>query len=60
MRVAVIGGTGHIGTYLTPALVDAGFTTLCISRGSSKPYLANPAWANVEMVCADRSDPGFD
>jgi nucleoside-diphosphate-sugar epimerase len=60
MRVAVIGGTGHIGTYLTPGLVEAGFTTLCVSRGSSKPYLANPAWADVEMVCADRSDPGFD
>ena len=60
MRVVVIGGTGHIGTYLTPALVEAGFTTVCVSRGARQPYLAKPAWAQVEMVHADRSDPGFD
>ena len=24
MRVAVIGGSGHIGTYLSPRLVEAG------------------------------------
>ena len=24
MRVVVIGGTGHIGTWLTPALVEIG------------------------------------
>lgn len=38
MRVVVIGGTGHIGTYLVPGLVRAGHATLVISRGSRRPY----------------------
>ena len=33
MRVAVIGGTGHIGSYLTPMLVEAGHSVTCVSRG---------------------------
>jgi nucleoside-diphosphate-sugar epimerase len=31
MRVAIIGGTGHIGSYLTPRLFDAGQTVLRIN-----------------------------
>ena len=30
MRVLVIGGTGHIGTYLSPQLVEAGHTVVCV------------------------------
>ena len=26
-RVVVIGGSGHVGTYLVPRLVEAGFAT---------------------------------
>jgi len=55
MRVIVIGGTGHIGSYLVPRLAQAGFTPVCVSRGARKPYLSHPAWAGVE-----RNDPGFD
>ena len=33
MRVVVIGGSGHIGTFLVPRLVRAGHDVLTISRG---------------------------
>ena len=60
MRVAVIGGTGHIGSYLMPRLVEAGLAAVCISRGTRKPYFPNEAWASVEQVALDREDPAFD
>ena len=55
MRVVVIGGTGHIGTYLVPGLVRAGHETLVISRGSRNPYHPDPAWDDAHMVTCDRS-----
>ncbi|MGE0406955.1 MAG: NAD-dependent epimerase/dehydratase family protein [Candidatus Korobacteraceae bacterium] len=55
MRVVIIGGTGHIGTYLTPRLVEAGHAVLCASRGQSKPYREHGAWKQVSMVAADRT-----
>ena len=54
MRVAVIGGSGHIGSYLTPRLVEAGHAVLCVSRGQRPPYVAHGAWAKVERVVLDR------
>ena len=32
MRAVVIGGTGHIGTYLIPRLVASGYEVLNVSR----------------------------
>jgi nucleoside-diphosphate-sugar epimerase len=55
MRVAIIGGTGHIGSYLTPRLHDAGHTVLCISRGARQPYQQHPAWKAVEHIHIDRA-----
>ena len=55
MRVAIIGGTGHIGTYLTPRLVEAGHHVLCVSRGQRQPYVAHAAWNQVESVTLDRA-----
>jgi nucleoside-diphosphate-sugar epimerase len=55
MRVAVIGGTGHIGTFLTPRLVDAGYSVINISRGQRRPYRENRAWERVEQVPIDRT-----
>lgn len=60
MRVAVIGGSGHIGTYLSPQLVEAGHDVVCVSRGQRQPYSPHAAWSRVTMVAADRSDAGFD
>ncbi len=44
MRVAVIGATGHIGSYLVPMLVSAGHEVLALSRGRQQPYLDAPEW----------------
>ncbi|MEO8597641.1 MAG: NAD(P)-dependent oxidoreductase [Candidatus Solibacter sp.] len=55
MRVVVIGGSGHIGSYLTPRLVEAGYTVLCVSRGQKLPYVEHGAWKRVEHVIADRT-----
>jgi nucleoside-diphosphate-sugar epimerase len=54
MRVVVIGGTGHIGTYLIPRLVEAGQTVVCVSRRQREPYSQHPAWELVEHVNIDR------
>jgi len=54
MRVVVIGGTGHIGTYLVPSLVRAGHGVVVVSRGARQPYRDDPAWRDVEMVVCDR------
>jgi nucleoside-diphosphate-sugar epimerase len=55
MRVAIIGGTGHIGSFLTPRLFDAGHTVLCISRGIKEPYQQHRAWRLIERVEIDRT-----
>ena len=54
MRVTVIGGTGHIGTYLVPRLVAAGHDVTNVSRGERDPYRDDPAWDAVETVTLDR------
>ena len=54
LRIVIIGGTGHVGTYLVPRLVHSGHEVLSISRGESKPYRNHPAWESVERVRLDR------
>jgi nucleoside-diphosphate-sugar epimerase len=54
MRVVIIGGTGHIGTYLTPRLVEAGHDVLCVARGMKDPYRPHPAWNSVRQITLDR------
>jgi nucleoside-diphosphate-sugar epimerase len=53
MRVAIIGGTGHVGTYLVPRLIEAGHEVINISRGQQKPYQPHAAWKWVKQVVAD-------
>ena len=60
MRVLVIGGTGHIGSYLVPRLVEAGFDTVSVSRGARSPYVTSGAWEKVERVILNRNEAGFD
>ena len=60
MRVVVIGGTGHIGTYLVPMLVRAGHQVVVVSRGRRAPYQTDEAWEHTEIVTADRADDGFE
>jgi nucleoside-diphosphate-sugar epimerase len=54
MRIVVIGGSGHIGTFLTPRLVRAGHEVINISRGTGSPYADSPEWQDVRQVVADR------
>lgn len=54
MRVVVIGGSGHIGTFLVPRLVRAGHEVITISRGAREAYLDAPEWEQVRRVVADR------
>ncbi|WP_329482412.1 NAD-dependent epimerase/dehydratase family protein [Kribbella sp. NBC_01484] len=54
MRTVVIGGTGHIGTYLVPALVRLGHEVTVLSRGEHSPYQSDRAWRKVEQIQVDR------
>lgn len=54
MRVVVIGGRGHIGTYLVPRLVGLGHEVVVVSRGQQQPYQPHGAWERVRQVTADR------
>ena len=55
MRVAIIGGTGHVGTYLVPRLVEAGHQVISVSRQQRQPYQPNGAWHKVQHVQIDRA-----
>lgn len=54
MRIVVIGGRGHIGTYLIPMLIEKGHEVINVSRGQRAPYLPHAAWNQVKQVEADR------
>ena len=55
MRVVVIGGTGHIGTFLVPRLVNAGHEVIVASRGNREPYVRDRAWDAVRRIEVDRA-----
>lgn len=55
MRTVVIGGTGHIGTYLVPELVRLGHEAVVLSRGERSPYQSSGAWNQVRMIQVDRA-----
>jgi len=55
MRVLVVGGTGHIGSYLVPRLVMAGHNIQVIARNPRPQYTdSRLLWPSVEWVTADR------
>ena len=54
MRIIVIGGSGHIGSFLVPRLVRAGHDVVSVSRGQRASYVEDPAWQDVRQVVADR------
>jgi len=53
-RIVVIGGSGHVGTYLMPKLVERGYEVVNVSRGTAAPYRPHPAWEAIEQVVVDR------
>jgi nucleoside-diphosphate-sugar epimerase len=54
VRVVLIGGTGHIGTYLVPRLVESGCEVVSVSRGVRQPYQPHGAWRVVRRLEVDR------
>lgn len=54
-HVVIIGGSGHVGTYLVPRLVAAGFAVTNVSRGARAPYQPHGAWSQVRSVEIDRA-----
>jgi nucleoside-diphosphate-sugar epimerase len=54
MHVALIGGTGHVGTYLVPRLVAAGHEVSVITRGRRDPCTEHAAWKRVRYLVIDR------
>src|SRR5487761_1472884 len=55
MRVAIIGGTGHIGSYLTPMLVESGHSVTCICRNLRQPDREHPVWSSIAYLHVDRA-----
>ncbi|HEU5475070.1 MAG TPA: NAD-dependent epimerase/dehydratase family protein [Actinophytocola sp.] len=54
MRVVVIGGTGHVGSYLVPRLVRGGHDVIVLSRGEREAYHPDAAWSKVRRMRVDR------
>lgn len=54
MKIVVIGGSGHIGSFLVPRLVRAGHEVTNVSRGQREPYVDGPEWQDVQHVTMDR------
>lgn len=54
-RILVIGGSGHVGSYLLPRLVERGHEVVNVSRGTAKPYRAHYCWDLIENVALDRA-----
>jgi nucleoside-diphosphate-sugar epimerase len=54
VRVVIIGGSGHVGTYLVPLLVARGYEVINVSRGTAKPYRPDNAWKLVRQITIDR------
>ena len=54
MRIAVIGATGHVGTYLVPRLVRAGHEVVALAAAEREPYHPAPEWGAVARLAVDR------
>ena len=59
-KAVVIGGSGKVGSYLTPLLAREGFEVLCVGRTEHAPVVESPEWADVRRVRLDRNQAGFE
>jgi nucleoside-diphosphate-sugar epimerase len=55
VRIVVIGGSGHVGTFLVPRLVRAGHEVISLTRGVRAPYIDDEVWSDVEQITVDRA-----
>lgn len=53
-RIVIIGGSGHVGTYLVPLLIERGHQVINVSRGNAQVYRPHYAWSLVENIAIDR------
>jgi nucleoside-diphosphate-sugar epimerase len=56
MRVVIIGRSGHIGSYLTPRLVESGHHVISVTRSQREPYFRYGPWkhgAHLQVECVD-------
>jgi nucleoside-diphosphate-sugar epimerase len=56
MRVVIIGGSGHVGTYLVPRLVEAGHEVINVTRGQREAYQPHAGWKQVQQVVINREE----
>jgi nucleoside-diphosphate-sugar epimerase len=54
MRIVIIGGSGHVGSFLVPNLISAGHEVVNLTRGTAPPYVDDDAWAKVVKIQVDR------
>jgi len=54
MRIVIIGGSGHVGSFLAPRLVRAGHEVVNLIRGVRAPYVDDEAWSQVQQILVDR------
>ena len=55
VRIALVGATGHIGTWLVPMLAAQGHDVVAVSRSLRQPYHLFAGWEKAEAVQADRA-----
>jgi nucleoside-diphosphate-sugar epimerase len=55
VRIVVIGGSGHVGSFLVPRLVRAGHEVVNLTRGARHPYVDDEAWSEVGQIRVDRA-----
>lgn len=60
LHTVVIGGGGHVGSYLVPRLVEEGHRVTAITRGVSEPYGISAIWQEVERLRLDREEAERD
>src|SRR4029453_3720748 len=58
VRIVVIGGRGHVGSFLVPRLVRAGHEVVNLTRGARAPYVDDGAWSEVRQIRGDRAAEG--
>ncbi len=56
MKIVIIGGTGHVGTFLVPRLVMEGHEIVSVSRSKREPYHQHKAWKKVKQITIDRTE----
>ena len=55
VRIVVIGGSGHVGSFLVPRLIRAGHEVVNLARGARAPYVDDEEWSEVGQIRVDRA-----